>query len=167
VIASFEIRVSRYAREGRRLNLVHSYRDSLAIRERLATSDRSHASWQNNLQYSTDRVGSLAYRFVLARNFARAFEAADLAISVTPERIWLYANRAHAIMLLSRVDEARALYLHYRGQKNVLNGKPWETVVLEDFAEMRKAGFTHPLRSRNGSRRGDELRKVPARLQNY
>jgi hypothetical protein len=43
------------------------------------------------------------------------------------------------------VDEARALYLRYRGEKNVQDGKPWETVVLEDFAELRKAGLTDPL----------------------
>ena len=29
--------------------------------------------------------------------------------------------------------------------KNVQGGKSWETVILEDFAELRKAGLTHPL----------------------
>ncbi|HEY6466748.1 MAG TPA: hypothetical protein VIY69_12195, partial [Candidatus Acidoferrales bacterium] len=59
-------------------------------------------------------------------------------------------------MFLGRIDEARALYLKYRGQKNVLsNGKPWEAVVLGDFVgeavvlgdfvELRKAGLTNPL----------------------
>ena len=48
-------------------------------------------------------------------------------------------------MFLGRVNEERALYLRYRGEKNVQDGKPWEIVVLEDFAELRKAGLTHPL----------------------
>jgi hypothetical protein len=48
-------------------------------------------------------------------------------------------------MFLGRVDEARALYLRYRGEQNVGDGKPWETVILEDFAELQKAGLTHPL----------------------
>jgi hypothetical protein len=48
-------------------------------------------------------------------------------------------------MFLGRVDEARALYLRYRGEKNVHDEKPWESVVLEDFTELRKAGLTHPL----------------------
>ena len=43
------------------------------------------------------------------------------------------------------MDEGRALYLQYRGKKNVANDKSWETVVLEDFAELRKAGPTHLL----------------------
>jgi hypothetical protein len=48
-------------------------------------------------------------------------------------------------MFLDRVDEARALYLKYRGTKNVVGEKSWEAAVLEDFAELRKAGLTHPL----------------------
>jgi hypothetical protein len=45
---------------------------------------------------------------------------------------------------LGRADEARSLYLQYRGAK--LHGeKSWETVVLQDFAELRKAGLAHPL----------------------
>jgi hypothetical protein len=35
--------------------------------------------------------------------------------------------------------------LKYRGQKNVQDGKSWEVVVLEDFAELRKVGLTNPL----------------------
>jgi len=33
----------------------------------------------------------------------------------------------------------------YRGEKNVQGDKSWETVVLEDFTELRQAGLTHPL----------------------
>ncbi|MGC1349688.1 MAG: hypothetical protein WA858_07895, partial [Xanthobacteraceae bacterium] len=67
------------------------------------------------------------------------------AISLAPEEIWLYANRAHALMFVGRTDEARALYLKYRGRKDVFEGKSWETVVQEDFAELRKAGLNDPL----------------------
>jgi hypothetical protein len=48
-------------------------------------------------------------------------------------------------MFLGRVDEARALYLKYRGQQQVQGDKSWEAVVLEDFAKIQKAGLTHPL----------------------
>jgi len=90
-------------------------------------------------------AGALAYRLVLASEFPIALEAADQAISLAPEEIWLYANRAHALMFLGRTDEARALYLKYRGRKDVSEGKSWETVVQEDFAELRKAGLSDPL----------------------
>ena len=48
-------------------------------------------------------------------------------------------------MFLGRAEEARALYLKYRGKKNVDGEKSWEASVLDDFAEMRKAGLTHRL----------------------
>jgi tetratricopeptide (TPR) repeat protein len=122
-----------------------AYRDDLAIAERLAAADRSNSGWQRDFQISIGRIGGLAYRFVLARKFAIALEAADEAIALAPEKIWLYTNRAHALMFLNRTDEARALYLKYRGAQKVTGDKSWEAVILEDFAELRKAGLSHPL----------------------
>jgi Flp pilus assembly protein TadD len=83
------------------------------------------------------RIGGLAYNFILARKFETALDAADQAISLAPEKIWFYANRAHALMFLNRVDEARTLYPNYRGQK-IEDDKSWEAVILEDFAEFRR-----------------------------
>jgi tetratricopeptide (TPR) repeat protein len=131
--------------QGKLDEALEAYRDSLLIAERLAAADRSNSEWQRDLQVSIAEIGGLAYNFVLARNFARALEAADQAIALTPDKIWLYTNRAHALMFLDRVDEARALYLEYRGEKKVEGEKSWETVVLEDFTELRKAGLMHPL----------------------
>jgi hypothetical protein len=48
-------------------------------------------------------------------------------------------------MFLGRTDEARALYLKYRGRKDVSEGKSWEIVVQEDFAQLRKVGLSDPL----------------------
>jgi hypothetical protein len=48
-------------------------------------------------------------------------------------------------MFLGRIDEARALYLKYRGQKDVLDGKSWGALILADFADLRKAGLSNPL----------------------
>jgi hypothetical protein len=48
-------------------------------------------------------------------------------------------------MFLDRANEARSLYLQYRGETNVQSGKSWGTVIGEDFAELRKAGLTHSL----------------------
>jgi tetratricopeptide (TPR) repeat protein len=121
------------------------HRDSFAIAERLAAADRSNRQWQSLLQGSIRSIGGLAYEFILARDFTKALEASDLVISIASNEIWLYTNRAHALLFLGRVDEARALYLRYRGEKNVVSDKSWETVVLEDFAELRKARLTHPL----------------------
>jgi hypothetical protein len=49
-------------------------------------------------------------------------------------------------MFLGRTGEARALYLKYRGQKiPEQDGKSWETIILEDFSELRKARLSNPL----------------------
>jgi tetratricopeptide (TPR) repeat protein len=128
------------------------YGKGLVIRERLVALDRSNAEWQRDLRLSIGRIGDLAFRFTLTRNFPRALEAADQAISLAPGEIWLYANRAHALMFLNQADDARAIYMKYRGTQKVQSGKPWEAVILEDFAGLRKAGLTHPLM--------DEIEKV-------
>ena len=112
---------------------------------RLAAADRHNAQAQDDLQYSIGKIGGLAFALIKATQFAVALAAADQAIALSPEKTWLYSNRAHALMFLDRVDEARALYLKYRGAKNVQGEKSWGPLILEDFAELRKAGLTNPL----------------------
>ena len=90
-------------------------------------------------------LGGLSHTLLFVRDFAKALESADEAIALAPDEIWLHTNRAHALMFLGRVDEARALYLKHRGAKNVGGKGSWETVILDDFAELRKAGLTSPL----------------------
>jgi tetratricopeptide (TPR) repeat protein len=131
-----------------------SYLAGLAIRQALVTNGISNVQWQKELQFSIGRVGDLAFKFILTRDFDNALQCADWVISLAPDEVWLHTNRAHALMFLGREDEARTLYLRYRDEKNVL-GKPWDTVILEDFAEMRKAGLMHPLM--------DEITKLFAR----
>src|SRR5262249_38282565 len=97
------------------------------------------------LGYGASEIGSLAYRFLLVRNFARALEAADQALALAPDAVWIDSNRAHALMMLGRLDEARAIYLRHRGEQKVQEDKSWETIVLEDFSDLRNAGVRPPL----------------------
>jgi tetratricopeptide (TPR) repeat protein len=124
---------------------LNAYRDGLAITERLAAADRSDIETQRNLQFSVGRIGDLSNSLVLAHNFAKALEASNLVVSVSPGTILLHTYRARALMFLGRVDEARALYFRYRSEKNVQNGKSWESLGFEDFAKLRKEGLSHPL----------------------
>jgi tetratricopeptide (TPR) repeat protein len=133
------------AAQGDLTNALKSYRDSLTIRLRLVSIDSSNAQWRADLKLVIGRIGGLAYSFLLARDFTDALAAADQALSLAPEERWLYTNRAHALMFLGRSDEARALYLKYRDVKDVQDGKPWTTVILQDFADLRKKGLTNPL----------------------
>ena len=122
-----------------------SYQASLAIRQRLTQSDPNNAGWKRDLNYVIGKIGGMAFYLLLAHDFADALQAADQTISVAPDQIWLYTNRAHALMFLGRADEARALYLKYRDEKNVQDGKSWPIIILQDFAELHKAGLRNPL----------------------
>jgi tetratricopeptide (TPR) repeat protein len=131
--------------QGKLDEALKAYRDSLAIRERLTAANPSNTQSQADLLFTISRIGGLAYNFILARKFETALDAADQAISAAPDEIWLYSNRAHALMFLDHIDRARALYLQYRAQQNVFGKQSWEMGILEDFAEFQKAGLTHPL----------------------
>jgi tetratricopeptide (TPR) repeat protein len=130
---------------GRLAEALAGYRDGLPVIKSLVAQDPSNAEHRMVLRGYAEGIGNLAYLFVLARDFATALEAADQGIALAPDLIFQYGNRAHALMFLGRVDEARAIYLQYRGAKVVQSNKAWEVVTLEDFAELRKAGLTHPL----------------------
>jgi Flp pilus assembly protein TadD len=93
-----------------------NFQADLAITERLAKSDPGDAGWQRDRQIAVEYLASLAFNLVLAGEFTTALEAIDQAIAIRPDQTWFYANRAHALMFLNRLDEARTLYLKYRGQ---------------------------------------------------
>ena len=113
-----------------------AFRKSVAIRKALVARDPSKTEWQSALQSGIEAIGGLAFNFVLAHNFAKALEAADEAISLASDKIWFYGNRAHALMFLGRLDEARALYLQYRGTKNVYDEKSWEDTIPRGLADL-------------------------------
>lgn len=122
-----------------------SFREGVAIALAQAKAHPDNPTWQSHLRNVILQVGALAYRFVVARDFGSGLQAADEAIALAPETVWIHGTRAHALMFLERAAEARDLYLHYRASKNVLDQKSWEEVILADFAELRKAGLVHPL----------------------
>jgi len=127
----------------RRDEALASDQEALAIAKMLPKADKTNAQRISEPSYMSGEIASIAYEFELAGAFAKALEAADLAISLAPDETWIYTNRAHALMFLGRVDEARTIYLQHRGEKS--HDVIWETAVLRDFVELRKAGYMHPL----------------------
>ena len=132
-------------RAGKPKAAVEAYRESLAIVQRFLARKGADPQWRGDLNDLIDKIGGIAFPLPLAGDFEDALLAADQAISIAPDKIWLYTNRAHALMFLRRTDEAQALYLKYRGQKNVSANKSWEPVILDDFAQLRKAGLANAL----------------------
>jgi tetratricopeptide (TPR) repeat protein len=98
---------------------------------------------KENLQAASDRLEQMARKFLLAGGFARALECADAALTVAPNRKSRHAIRAQALMFLNRTEEAHKLFLEFRGE--MIGRRSWETVILEDFADHRKAYRSRPL----------------------
>jgi hypothetical protein len=70
--------------------------------------------------------------------------ASERCLALIKGHLTAEASRAHALMFLGRSEEAKALYLQYKG-KRFFSGKLWEWVIAEDFAAFRKAGLIHPM----------------------
>jgi predicted Zn-dependent protease len=86
-------------------------------------------------------MGSLAFDLLFAHKFEKSLDASDRAVTAAPGLIWLLINRAHALMFLGRVKEARALYLAHLGEKTDSDNL-WEVEVRTDFTEFRNAGLS-------------------------
>ena len=83
---------------------------------------------------------------LFAREFTRALTAADRAHTLLPENLPIETNRAHALMFLGREGQSKALYFAHKGRPILPeSGKLWERVIVDDFAELRQAGLTHPM----------------------
>ena len=110
--------------QGKLDDALKTYRNSLAMIKRLAATDR--ISWQVDLGSLIQRFANIVYYFVMAGNFEQALAISNEVTAMAPDKVWLHTNHAHALMFVGRIEEARALYLTYRGTKNVLRGKSWE-----------------------------------------
>ena len=112
--------------------------EQAALRDDAATA----RSWPW-LEYFPRALGNIAFKLEMIKQFQPALVDADLALSIVPNDISIAANRAHALMLLGRTDEARAIYLAHRGEQ--VGEAMWEKLLLDDFDALRNAGLNNPL----------------------
>jgi hypothetical protein len=90
-----------------------------------------------------EKLAALAMRFLGERDFARALDAIDAALSGSSSPLFNIC-RAHALMFLDRTDEAKALYLRYRDER-VDDHTTGAALILHDFDVMRGTGLSHSL----------------------
>ncbi len=124
------------------------YEEGLTLeRQQAAETERSEtASAGKPGTQTAGALGSLAWHAVLGHKFDEALAAADRAQALAPDQLWIKANRAHALLFGGRADEARAIYLAYKGKPISSNSQDsWDDLVADDFEVMRKAGLTHPM----------------------
>jgi Tfp pilus assembly protein PilF len=103
-----------------------------------------------NLQAPEDRhlaiklVSEISLAFLLEGEFSKALDAASYAISEVQSSPFASIRRAHALMFLGNAEEARAVYLQYRGEKMTPEQRG-ESVILQDFQAMREHDRGAPL----------------------
>lgn len=90
------------------------------------------------------RLLSLSWYQLFAKQFQAALETSDRALALAPDQVIFASNQAHALMFLGRADEARNIYLKYKGQSAGPGRLLWQDEILSDFAQMEKGGLTHP-----------------------
>ncbi len=88
-------------------------------------------------------LGTLSWAALLAKQPGRALAAAERALSIRPGALWIEMNRAHALLLLGRTEEAIAVYKENKG-KRLPNNSKWEKAILKDFAGFRGLGLAGP-----------------------
>jgi TPR repeat protein/energy-coupling factor transporter ATP-binding protein EcfA2 len=89
-------------------------------------------------------LGEVAWCALFAREYERALAVAERAHALIPDDLQIESNRAHALMFLGRQEEAKALYLAYKGKRLSDKGS-WGRAIADDFAEFRKSGLMHPM----------------------
>ena len=138
--------IARILRQQHRFDAANAvFRRNIALTKAIAAKHASNEQAPEDFSNAIDAFGGTAYHAVLAHDFEEALEIADEAIALAPGKIWLNSNRAHALMFLGREDEAREIYLKYRGVEKALGDRAWDDVILTDFTEIRQSGIDHPL----------------------
>jgi tetratricopeptide (TPR) repeat protein len=146
--------ISRAAAAGR-------YSEALQLQEALAAKIEAFETKRERKpsQRTAQALRDVARYALFAREFTKALSVSDRADALFPVHLGIESNqnnraralmflkdRAHALMFLERGEESKELYLIYKGEPlPEQDGRLWERVIAEDFAEFRKAGLTHPM----------------------
>jgi tetratricopeptide (TPR) repeat protein len=114
----------------------------LRVREVSSEAERAEKAKTGKPGTLTSRaLANEAWYAVLANDGASAFSAASRALELNPKLLAASANKAHALLLLGRIDDAKRMYLEHKGRPGpIINGKTWDELIAADFATMRKRG---------------------------
>jgi TPR repeat protein len=89
---------------------------------------------------------SVAWSALFAQEFPKALAASVRGSALLSHNLSIEPIRAHVLLFMERGDEAKALYLAHQGQPlSETDNRLWERIITDHFAELRKAGLTHPM----------------------
>ncbi len=131
------------AHEGKLAEAVALYRQVLASCKTELGSDTSNRQTQAQLYLVASRIGGLARQLLFKGKFQEARACTEQALTYDPNSTALNLDRAHALMFLDHVDEARAIYFGYHHKKMAVVGV--RDLIKWDFDLLRKAEYSHVL----------------------
>jgi hypothetical protein len=93
-------------------------------------------------EFTAGSLRRLSWYALFARHYAEALHAAERSLKLKPD-LAEETNHAHALMLLARTAEAKAIYYAHKGEP--LQGKTWQQIIVDDFDLLRNAGIKNSL----------------------
>jgi TPR repeat protein len=116
--------------------------EALVVKVEAAETEREGKPGEETARALND----VAWYALFAREYTKALTVADRAHALLPDDLGIETNRAHALMFLERGEDSKAIYLAYKGKPmSKQDARLWERVIADDFAELRRAGLTHPM----------------------
>src|SRR5262245_60877997 len=122
------------------------YAEALATQRAVAAGmERTETARSGAVGKETARdLGSLSWYALFARSPVEALDASQRAVKLSPALWAIDSNRAHALLLLGHTEEARKIYLAYRGKRiSATSDETWEDAIATDFDALRAAGIVH------------------------
>jgi predicted Zn-dependent protease len=112
------------------------YEEQVTIRRHLyATS-----STQDAKSVLSNALSDLSFALLVNHRPQDALDRAQEALTLDPSSLWIETNRADALLLLGRFNEAKAIYLANRS-KPLDDGQTFSDAVKGDFLMLRKYGI--------------------------
>jgi TPR repeat protein len=132
-------------RQGKYDAALTAYRAAVKEAQAILAKAPNDGEAKSEINLTAGRIGDLSFDYLIQGKFQKALDTVNEAIALAPDKIWLQSNQADALMMLGRIDEARAIYVRNAGKKDDGTGRSWTANVLGDFAAMRQKGYTNPL----------------------
>jgi tetratricopeptide (TPR) repeat protein len=116
-----------------------------AITEALPIARDLYAKQQDNSsrQFLAQVLGAQSFTLLVDRQFKEAITAAEEALALDPNQLWIATNQAHGYLLSGQFEKAKAIYRRHARDK-VNNQQTFAAAVLDDFAKLRQRGIDHP-----------------------
>jgi TPR repeat protein len=124
------------------------YAEALQLQEALAAKFEAAETKLNGKpgERTATELNRVVWFALFTKDFPKALTVADRSHALFPDSLVIETNRAHALMFIGHVEEAKALYLAHKGKPFSEQDKQlWEQAIAEDFEKFRNAGLAHPM----------------------